>query len=147
MVRTLLLLQFSLIREGKRLDTMPFKKNILFLSFPLMGCGILLSRFLPTGGLLGHDYSHYFSRLLIGADHFLKNGFKVPYYTPYLCGGIPFHADPQQIFFSLPQFLAFLMEILPATYISFAVFYTLGYWGMWKLSHRIFIFSNAISHL
>lgn len=89
---------------------------------------------MPDGGWrMGHDYSHYFARIFFGADYFWKNGFSVPHFTPYLCGGTALFADPQSIFYSVPQFLSFFLPVLVATRLSFAIFYFLGFLFTYRL--------------
>lgn len=96
---------------------------------------------------IGHDYSHYLARLYIGTDHFWKNGFSIPHFTPYLCGGIPLFADPQSIYFSLEQWLAFFLPALTATRLMTAVFVLLGYGGFEKLLKEIFAVRNSVAIL
>lgn len=109
--------------------------------------GLVLQKMQPYFGWIGHDFYHAFIRLSIGAAHFWRNFFDIPHYTPSLCGGIPFFADPQATYFSVLQFLVFFIEPLTAYYISVVIFYLLGYWGAVTLFRRGFQFSQNVSHL
>lgn len=109
--------------------------------------GLVLFQLRPVAGQLGHDYSHYFARILIGADYFWKNGFSTPHFTPYLCGGMPFYADPQAVYHSVQQFLTFWIPPLLALRITLGVFYLIGFWGMITLASRVFRFSDWIAAL
>lgn len=112
----------------------------------LAGLLLILLQLLPINGQLGHDYYHFFSRLYIGAVFFWQNGFAVPHYTPSLCGGIPFFADPQSVYYSLPQFLTFLVDPMVATLATVTVFYALGYLGFLKLGREILGLTPFAAH-
>jgi len=123
-------------------------KRKVWLWLPFSWClWFIFVQLQPFGGLIGHDYYHQFSRFLIGALHFWQNTFDVPHYTASLCGGIPFFADPQSSYYSLPQFLTFFVEPLLATQISILVCYVLGYLGMLRLVGRVFGYSDINQHL
>lgn len=86
---------------------------------------------LPNGRM-GHDYTLTLEGLLDGYLWFRNNGFLTPpWFTPSFCGGQPFFADPQSIFYSLPQFLTFITDPLQAVYWVFLVFAGMGFWGMY----------------
>jgi hypothetical protein len=97
--------------------------------------------------LLGHDFVLYFVRLSIGAAHFWQNGFDVPHFTPYISGGIPSFADPQSVYYSLPQFLTFFFQPIFAVQATYGIFYVLGYYGFWKLLRVSFQLLPEASHL
>ena len=100
-----------------------------------------------AGGLyLGHDYYHYLTRLYIGAVHFWRNGFAVPHYTPSLCGGMPFFADPQSVYYSLPQWLTFAINPLAATHLTILLSYAAAYLGFLKLAGGVFRLHPVASH-
>ena len=107
----------------------------------------LLLIFQPIDGMIGHDYYHDFSRFYIGAVHFWRHGWAVPHFTPYLCGGIPFFADPQSSYYGLPQFLTFFVDPFRASLITIANFHALGYYGFWKLSREVLGFSEGVAQL
>lgn len=86
---------------------------------------------LPNGGM-GHDYTLTLGSLLDGYLWFQNNGFLTPpWFTPSFCGGQAFFSDPQSIFYSLPQFLTFIVDPLQAVYWAFLIFAGLGFWGMY----------------
>jgi len=101
----------------------------------------------PIKGLIGHDYNHQFARFLIGAAHFSQNLLDVPHYTASLCAGIPFFADPQSAYYSLPQFFTFFLDPLLASTLTVLIFYVLGYWGTLKLLRDNFQYSETTVHL
>lgn len=93
---------------------------------------------LPNG-LMGSDYSLTLAGLLDGYLWFRNNGIlEVPWFSPSFCAGQPFFADPQSIFYSLPQFLAFITDPLTAAYSAILAFAALGFWGMYLLSRNVF---------
>ncbi len=123
------------------------KKSILLYSPLFLFLIILMVKMAPQDGLIGHDYSASFIRLVIGAVHFWQNGLRVPHFTPSLCGGIPFIADPQSLYYSLPQWLTFVIEPWKATLLSIAVFYVLGYLGTERLTSQVFHWNPYVSHI
>jgi hypothetical protein len=85
------------------------------------------------------DFSLWLPDLLAGYFWYLHNGFlQLPWFSPAQCGGIPFHADPQVAFLSVPQFLTFIMPPLPAVRVTVLVFAAAGFWGAWQLARRSF---------
>lgn len=98
------------------------------------------------GGLVGHDFSLALTGYLDGFIWFKKNGISsVPWFSPAACGGMPAFADPQSGYYSLPQWLTFIVDPLKATYFTLLVFASVGYFGMWLLARRIFRISLAWS--
>jgi hypothetical protein len=110
------------------------------------GLGLLLAHwtlfsrsFLSPRGALGHDYSQFLPQLLNGAYWFHENGIRsIPWFTPALCGGIPFFANPQNMYFSLPQFLAFVVDPLQAVRLTIMVSAGAGFAGMFFLMRNAF---------
>ncbi len=105
---------------------------------------LIFSQFFPNQqGLLGHDYSMFMPHLLDGYYWFHHNGlFSVPWFTPSFCGGVPKFPNPQSSFYSVPQFLTFLMNPVWALQGTLLIFSSLGYWGFYLLSRRIFAASR-----
>lgn len=101
---------------------------LLLLSYHLIFRGYFP---LPNGHM-GHDYTLTLSGLLDGYLWFKKSGFlNPPWFSPSFCGGQAFFSDPQSIFYSLPQFLTFVVDPLQAVYWAFLIFAVLGFWGMY----------------
>jgi len=100
----------------------------------------LYGNFFPNDrGGLGHDYSGVLPGLLAGRYWYEANGLlSIPWYTPALCGGVPFLADPTSFYYSVPQWLAFVLDPLTAAYASVLLFAAIGYWGMFLLARRRF---------
>jgi hypothetical protein len=91
------------------------------------------------GGRFGHDYALHFPNLLAGYFHFLSNGpFSVPWFSPAQCGGIPFLADLNVAYYSLPQWLAFAVGPVAALQATFVGFAGLGAAGFYLLARRRF---------
>jgi hypothetical protein len=84
---------------------------------------------------MGHDYVLTLGGFLDGYLWYNNNGFFTPpWFTPSFCGGQALFADPQSAFYSLPQFLTFIVDPLQAVYWAFLVFAALGFWGMYLYS-------------
>lgn len=100
---------------------------------------------LPAGGVgLGHDYSLHLPNLLAGYFFFLRNGlWSVPWFSPGECGGVPFLADLNVGYYSLPQFLTFVVDPLIAVRVTFAVFAAVGGLGAYALARARFHATRA----
>ncbi|MFH2098014.1 MAG: hypothetical protein ABIJ95_00765, partial [Pseudomonadota bacterium] len=93
--------------------------------------------FLSQAGTLGHDYCIWFPQFLDGYRWFSINGlFKVPWFTPSFCGGVPYFPNHQGLYYSIPQFLTFVSSPLTAIILSIMFFAALGYAGMYVLARK-----------
>lgn len=91
---------------------------------------------LPNGRM-GHDYMGTLGIFLDGFLWYRNNGFITPpWFSPSFCGGQALFADPQSGFYSIPQFLTFLVDPLQAVYWSFLLFAALGFWGMYLFARH-----------
>lgn len=79
--------------------------------------------------LLGHDYFYYWPRMVEGQWHFLRQGLAPLRFAIHLCGGFPQYGNPQDLFYSLPQFLSFFMGLWSATQLSILSGMLVGYVG------------------
>lgn len=139
------------------------------LAVPLIVFGLLmvvyhlfLRQFFPVSlGQLGHDYSLGIPALVDGFLWFSRNGlFSTPWFSPSFCGGQAFFADPQSAYFSIPQFLTFVMEPVKAVYWSHLLMAGVGFAGMFLFSYvclgatrwaalaaaTVFMFNGFYSH-
>jgi hypothetical protein len=125
----------------------PLGSSAAFWALPgVAGIALVLWQLTPIGGIMGHDFYHYLARAYAGAVHFWQNGFAVPHYTPTLCGGLPVFADPQSMYYSLPQWLTFVMDPLAAVLVTHFVFYGLGYWGFYRFLRDVVEAARELSH-
>jgi hypothetical protein len=93
---------------------------------------------------LGRDYSLHLPNLLAGYFFGLVNGpVAVPWFSPAICGGVPFVADPNVAYYSLLQALAFVVDPLAAVRITFAVFALIGEIGFYRLMRGRFATSRS----
>ena len=97
-----------------------------------------LWRFMPVvpgaGPTIADDYGLQFPNLLAGYYHFLANGpLSVPWFSPAECGGVPFLADLNVAYYSLPQVFTFLVDPANAIRAAFVVFAGLGMIGFFVL--------------
>jgi hypothetical protein len=101
--------------------------------------------FLPTAGnTVGHDYSLHFPNLLTGYYWFLHNGLSViPWFSPSQCGGFAYFPDPNVAYFSVPQFLVFLVSPMRAVQLTFVLFSLVGLVGSYVLMRRAFQSTRA----
>lgn len=108
---------------------------------PIIGIFLLLcynwmyGAFYPaSNGNIGHDFAYYLSRLLDGYYWFLNNGpFEPHWFTPSFCGGVPAFANPQDMYYSVPQWLTFISQPLTAVYATHIIFAVIGFVGFYAL--------------
>jgi hypothetical protein len=100
----------------------------------------MLNHLLPTAdGTIGHDYRYFLPYLLSGVEWIHQNGWlTIPYFTPDYCGGIPWLASPQSIFYSVPQFLTLLINPVAAVYWTTIIFATIGAAASYRLLRKSF---------
>ena len=102
--------------------------------------------FLPlipaSGKGLGGDYALHLPNLLAGYFYETTNGpLSVPWFSPAKCGAVPFLADLNVGYYSVPQWLSFLVDPLAAVRITFVLFAALGALGAYLLARRRFALS------
>ncbi|HIJ85873.1 MAG TPA: hypothetical protein HPQ00_16950 [Magnetococcales bacterium] len=92
---------------------------------------MVYGRALPfSNGDLGHDYSLFVPNLVVGLIKLKANGFfSIPWFSPAQCGGFPFFPDANAPYYSLPQWLAFVVDPVTALQVTFVVFGGLGFLG------------------
>lgn len=100
---------------------------------------IFLSGYFPNiHGRMGHDYALTLNGLLDGYIWYRQNGLlSPPWFSPSFCAGQAFFADPQSIFYSTPQFIAFFTSPVDAAYISAIIFAAIGLIGMYLLCKKL----------
>ena len=105
--------------------------------------------FLPNArGGVGHDFSMVLPRLLFGYYWYLKNGlWSFPWFSPAECGGFPYFPDPNGFYFSVPQFLAFVVSPLTSMRWSLLAFAAIGFAGFYWLMRKGFNASRAAAVL
>lgn len=100
----------------------------------LSGALVLTAGTLFLSGNLGSDYTYFLPRLLYGYFWFMENGaFSVPWFSPAWCGGMPFFADPQVMYYSVPQWLTFISSPEVAVLVTFLLFASIGGLTMYLL--------------
>jgi hypothetical protein len=89
---------------------------------------IILNRILPTQeGLVGQDFTYFMPYLLAGKQWIALNGWSsIPYFTPDFCGGMPWLANPQSLFYSVPQILSEVTDFVTAIKITAIMFSIIG---------------------
>ncbi len=113
---------------------------ILVVAISTLTLVVMTNRLLPADSSIGYDYSYFLPYLLAGANWVQQNGWlTVPHFTPDFCGGMPWLANPQSMFYSLPQTLAVtLSDPVEAVKWSLYLYATLGAAGTYVLARRCF---------
>lgn len=86
------------------------------------------------GARIGLDYSYFLPWLMSGYYWFLHNGLAIPWFSPAFCAGIPHFANPQSMYYSLPQLLTVFTDPMTSVIITVWVFGFIGFAGMWLLA-------------
>ena len=97
--------------------------------------------------VLGHDYFYFFPRMLEGKWHFLRQGLLPLRFAPHLCGGFPQYGNPQDLFYSLPQFLSFFLDLWTAAQLSIFIGMVLGYVGWVFFGKDVLRLTSPWSHV
>lgn len=98
----------------------------------------LLSLMNAGAGRVGHDYVWFLPRLVEGIAFFRAQGFAAPLYSSFFCGGFPYHADPQVMFYSLPQLLALLVGPWESVQITAVFFLVAGGLAAYQCGRLLF---------
>ena len=97
---------------------------------------IFQSFFPNSKGLLGHDYEYFIPSFIFGKIWFLNNFLSVPWFTPSICCGIPFYADPQSMYYSIPQIIFLIFNPILSVKLIFLFLSALSYMGMFLLVNK-----------
>jgi hypothetical protein len=107
------------------------KKNLLLaltmiLNIAIVGAFIIwyCSRYYP---MVGHDYRLFVPYMLDSYLHQKINGLTIQWYTPSFAGGRPVFPNPQDLQFSLPQFLLWVVNPWWAVLGSMLVYVAIGF--------------------
>ena len=77
-------------------------------------------------------------RVYIWQNLVLKNGLSVPWFTPHICCGAPYYANPQSEFYSPIQFLFLFFKPLTTFKIVFVCYSFISFVGFFLVLRKIF---------
>jgi hypothetical protein len=115
----------------------------------MLGYAVIYGAFVATffaapPGRLGHDYAYFLPVVLAGRYWIANNGFfAIPDFSPAFCGGLPFLANPQSLFYSAPQALAQWVDPVTSFLVTTVLFGCLGGIGTFALLRVRFRTSTA----
>jgi hypothetical protein len=96
--------------------------------------------------LIAEEYKGIIPNLVFGKIWFMKNHlFEAPHFAAHLCGGTPFYADPQSLYYSPIQIVFILFDLVFSIKLTFFIFSFLTYLGSYYLLKESFKFNNYIS--
>ena len=108
----------------------------------------IFQNFFPNSkDLLGHDYEYFIPSFVFGKIWFSNNFFSVPWFTPSFCCGIPFYADPQSMYYSIPQIIFLVFDPILSVKIIFFILSLISYVGMFLLIRGNFKYNGYVSLL
>ena len=123
------------------------KSNYIFLFIGLIIFAfhqLIFLTYLNTGSF-HFDFQSAFSRLTFGKIWFLKNGISIPWFTPHICCGAPYYANPQSEFYSPIQLLFILFAPLTSIKITFFLYSLLSFIGSYLLLKNSFNLNKQAS--
>ncbi|HJO77119.1 MAG TPA: hypothetical protein QF874_00575, partial [Pelagibacteraceae bacterium] len=140
---------YQMLSESKKINFL--KNNYFFIIFFLgiLFCHqIIFQQFFPNQkDLLGHDYEQFIPNLIFGKIWFKNNFLSIPWFTPSFCCGIPFYADPQTLYYSIPQIIFLIFDPVLSLKVTFFIFSLVAYVGMLLLLKVNFKFNSYIALL
>ena len=77
--------------------------------------------------MIGHDYRLFVPYMLDSYLHQRINGLTIQWYTPSFAGGRPVFTNPQDLQFSLPQFLLWIVNPWMAVFGSMLIYVIIGF--------------------
>jgi hypothetical protein len=99
-------------------------------------------------GSVGHDYGWFLPVLLVGDFWQIQNGWlNLPEFTPAFCGGIPFLANPQSVFYSLPQLILMVFDPVRAVLATLVISACIGAAGTYAMVRECFRTTAAAASL
>ena len=117
------------------------KKNwwvILLIGSNILIIGYFFFSFLNRAyPLIGHDYRLFMPYMIDSYLHQKINGLTVQWYTPSFVGGRPVYPNPQDLQYSLPQFLLWIFNPWIAILVSIEVFITIGFVATYYFLKRL----------
>lgn len=122
--------------------------QVIHVTVALVFAGVLVmtGTQLFLGDSLGSDYTYFVPRLTFGYFWWLENGaFSIPWFSAAWCGGLPYFADPQVMFYSVPQWLLFVAGPQTSVFVTFVLFSLLGAMGFYFLLTRIFVMNQTLA--
>jgi hypothetical protein len=120
---------------------MDLRARVLFVALVLAGGLVYLVQALAWfgGTSLGSDYTYFLPKLLYGYYWFHENGpWILPWFAPVWCGGVPYFASPQVMYYSLPQLLTLLVNPQTSVMLTYLVYGFGGGISMYWLLRRGF---------
>ena len=111
---------------------------ILFFTIFVIHQYIFLQFFPNSKGLVGHDYQQFIPNFIFGKIWFKNNFLSVPWFSPSFCCGIPFFADPQTMYYSIPQIIYIIFDPIFALKTFFFTLSGFAYVGMYLLINKNF---------
>jgi len=124
------------------------KKNFIFLSISIFIIQQLFiqNNLIFNNSLVAEDFKFFIPNLIFGKIWYLKNTIiATPHFAPHLCGGIPYHADPQSIYYSFIQIIFILFDVPIAIKITFFLLSLIAYIGIYLLLNISFKYDASSS--
>jgi hypothetical protein len=126
------------LRQIKRKNISPNLEGFLFMkksalivilcAFNILVVGAFIVWYMSrTYPMIGHDYRLFMPYMIDSYLHQKINGLTIQWYTPSFAGGRPVFPNPQDLQFSLPQFLIWVVNPWIANLISIGVYITIGF--------------------
>ena len=117
------------------------KKNfwiIFLIALNILVIGAFIVWFLNRNyPIIGHDYRLFMPYMLDSYLHQKINGLTIQWYTPSFAGGRPVYSNPQDLQFSLPQFLLWVVDPWIANQASIIIYVIIGFIATYYFLKRL----------
>jgi hypothetical protein len=117
------------------------KKNfwiIFLIALNILVIGAFIIWFLNRNyPIIGHDYRLFMPYMLDSYLHQKINGLTIQWYTPSFAGGRPVYSNPQDLQFSLPQFLLWIVDPWIANQASIIIYVIIGFVATYYFLKRL----------
>jgi putative flippase GtrA len=124
------------------------RNKILFFIALCLPILLFFYQYLATGNnrTFGGDFDYY-SQLYEAFRISVLKFHQLPFWNPWLSGGIPLFANPQFGLFSIQSLLVLPFGAIYGLKIAYVVYALIGFWGMYAVGQRVLGASKARSAL
>ncbi len=101
---------------------------VLLIILNLLAIGVFIVWYCNrTYPIIGHDYRLFMPYMIDSYLHQKINGLIIQWYTPSFAGGRPVYSSPEDLQFSLPQFLMWIVDPWNAVLTSLLIYIAVGF--------------------
>lgn len=122
----------------KKAYELVIKNKIGFFSLLTLPIVLYSLPFLMTGGYLAAGDADYIMQTVEAARKTMLEYGQLPWWNPWVSGGVPLFANPQFGLFSIPMICGLIFGSVLGFKIALVLYLILGFWGMYLLLTKSF---------